>query len=62
MAASVKVTVLRNVMQCSVVEVYRCSSGACCFHHQGRVNFYHTAWHNIPEQLSSPSDVPDMVI
>jgi hypothetical protein len=58
---SMKITVFWDVAPCSLVEVYRYFRGACCLHHQGAlimeaaikseksVNFYQTAWRNIPE-------------
>jgi hypothetical protein len=59
--SKLKMTVLWNIAVCSLVEVDRRFRGVYCFHHHSsswswrqykhleHVNFYETAWCNIPE-------------
>jgi hypothetical protein len=52
-AASMKMTVLWDVVPCSLVEVYRRFGGAYCLHHQGEHCKYKTAWHRNSENHNS---------
>jgi hypothetical protein len=54
MAANV--IVIRGVVPCNLVQVYRRFSDASYFHHQGisatSVYFCHTIWRNIPQDIN----------